>query len=481
MPWAEAPVPAGPALGFVLVFLALPVLGMTLTGAIVLALAARFEVRAARRRRRHAPTLWQQWPTVSIIVAAHDAGELLAGCIRSVQGNRYERFELILVDAGSTDSTPEIMAGFAAEDGRIVFAGRSPAAYGAALNTGIRRATGEVLLFLPADSVLTRRTVDRMLQAFEAGSEGADGVGAVWGSERTVAAGPAARIIDLMGRAGGGMARRAQASSGFLPVFAGGLAAVRREVLAETGGFREDTAAAELELGWRVRSAGYRVGFAPRAVIVGQRPVRVGALWRRRVGRERSLLQCLKIHKSAIGDLRRRPLGDCLVATWVAAIVLPALRTVGVLALPCLVLAGVLPGAGSQPDIRAAGAIGLAAAGALMLAAVFCAGTFALAADGSIRDLRHVWALPLLPFYAVFTGLAVLAALVAEFRAARSAGVADYSMVENRALSSAVSCRRSSGVPISWPSMWFTGARSRMLEISQTASASSRSFGSNGP
>ena len=56
-----------------------------------------------------------------------------------------------------------------------------------------------------------------------------------------------------------------------------------------------------------------------------------------------------------------------------------------------------------------------------------------------------------------------------------------YSMVAYSALSSAVSCLRSSGVPISWPSMWFTGARSRMLEMSQTASASNRSFGSSGP
>ena len=63
----------------------------------------------------------------------------------------------------------------------------------------------------------------------------------------------------------------------------------------------------------------------------------------------------------------------------------------------------------------------------------------------------------------------------------RCSAVGNYSIVANRALSSAVSWRRSSGVPISWPSMWFTGARSRMLEISQTASASSRSFGSSGP
>lgn len=332
-------------------------------------------------------------------------------------------------------------------------------------------------MFLPADAVLARRTVDRMLQAFDAGSDGPDGVGAVWCGERTLTAGPAAGIVDLIGRGCGGMARRAQAASGFLPVIAAGMVAVRRDVLAEVGGLRADTGAAQLELGWRVRSAGYRVGFAPRAVITGQHPVRVGELWRRRVARERSLLQCLRIHKSAVGDLRRRPMGDCLAATTVAAIILPAVRTAGVLALACLapanLLSGALPGAEPLPDIWAhpeAWALG----GAVVLA-VFCAGALALAVDGPISNLRHLWALPALPLYAVFSGFAVLAALGAEFRAA------GYSIVAKRALSSAVSCRRSSGVPISWPSMWFTGARSRMLEINQTASASSRSFGSNGP
>ncbi len=56
-----------------------------------------------------------------------------------------------------------------------------------------------------------------------------------------------------------------------------------------------------------------------------------------------------------------------------------------------------------------------------------------------------------------------------------------YSIVANSSLSSAVSCFRRAGVPISLPSMWFTGASSRMLEISQTASASNRSCGSSGP
>jgi len=61
-----------------------------------------------------------------------------------------------------------------------------------------------------------------------------------------------------------------------------------------------------------------------------------------------------------------------------------------------------------------------------------------------------------------------------------SAGRA-YSIPANSSFNSAVSCFRTAGVPISLPLMWLTGAIKRMLEISQTASASNRSCGTRGP
>lgn len=399
MPWAEAAVP-GQYLW--LVVLALPVLALALARILVLPIAAWFEIRAVGRRWSRPASLWAQWPTVSIIVAAHNAAGVIGTCIRSVQASRYERYELILVDDGSTDNTAELLAGFAAGDGRIVVAAQAHAGEGSALNMGIRHATGEILMFLAPDAALDRYTVDRMLQGFEDES-----TGAVRSSERPADTEPLrARLLDLLAQLGHGSTRRAQSVTGFLPTLSGGMTAVRRSVIAEAGPFRDDTAGADLELGWRVRQAGYRIVFAPRAVVQTARPASMGALWGQHVRRERALLQSLRVHKSAIGDLRCRAMGDSLMATLIAAVVLPVLQAAALPALVCLLLLGRWP-LGTE-DWALLGAVGGSAA--------LGVATLELLISGSWRTLRHVWVFPLVPLYAVFTGAAVLAALTQELR-----------------------------------------------------------------
>jgi cellulose synthase/poly-beta-1,6-N-acetylglucosamine synthase-like glycosyltransferase len=403
MPWAEAAVPVETLW---LLVLGLPALVPALARILILPLAAWFEIRAwfgarAAGRHRNGPAgLWAQWPTVSIIVAAHNAEAVIGACVRSVQASRYERYELILVNAGSTDDTAGLLAGFAAGDGRIVVATQPHAGEGNALNAGIRRAKGEILMFLAPDAEVGRSTVDRMLQGFEDES-----TGAVRGSERTAAAGPL-RVLDRVAQLGRGCTRRAQSVTGGLPTMSGGMTAVRRTVIAEAGPFRDAGADADLELGWRVRQAGYRIVYAPRAV-VRTAPRGLAASWARHVRRERSLLQALWIHKSAVGDLRRRALGDSLMATLLAAVILPALRTLALPALAGLLLLGGCP----------VGADGWVLLGAGAVTASMGIAAFELLVSGSWRNLRHVWVFPLLPPYAVYAGAAVLAALVLELHA----------------------------------------------------------------
>lgn len=387
-----------------LVVLGLPVLALGLARVLILPVAAWFEIRAAGRRRSGSAGLLAQWPTVSIIVAAHNAAALIGTCVRAVQASRYERYELILVDDGSTDNTAELLAGFAAGDGRIVVAAQARAGEGSAFNEGIRHATGEILMFLASDAAIGRSTVDRMLQGFEDGS-----TGAVRGSERTADAGPL-RVLDRVAQLGHGSTWRAQSVTGFLPTMSGGMTAVRRSVIAEAGPFRDVAADADLELGWRVRQAGYRVVFAPRAGVQAAGPRGMAAFWRRHVRRERSLLRSLWIHKSAVGDLRRRALGDSLMATLFVAVVLPVQQTMALPALAFLVLLGTSP-------LGTAGWVVLGAAG---VSASLAVTAFELLVSGSWRNLRHVWVFPLVPLYAVYAGAAVLAALVLEFRALAS-------------------------------------------------------------
>lgn len=65
------------------------------------------------------PTLLDEWPTVSIIVPAYNEAAVIENCVRSIQLTRYDRYEVILVDGGSTDNTAELMQGLAAGASRI--------------------------------------------------------------------------------------------------------------------------------------------------------------------------------------------------------------------------------------------------------------------------------------------------------------------------------------------------------------------------
>ena len=83
-----------------------------------------------------------------IIPALNEAGDILP-CLRSVE-NQAGEFELIVVDGGSVDGTVEAVEPHA----RVI---RSERGRAVQMNSGARHSTGEVLLFLHADSQLPPR------------------------------------------------------------------------------------------------------------------------------------------------------------------------------------------------------------------------------------------------------------------------------------------------------------------------------------
>jgi len=283
MPWFDA---AGPAAWILL--LLVPGLLIAVFGLIqllALPLAAGFELHAARRRRQEAPTLWDEWPSVSVIVAARDAAGVIGNCVRSIGRTRYSRYEVVLVDDGSADSTAELMASFAAADRRIKVLRQPRKGRAAARNLGARHATGEVLMFVDADATFSPRTVDAMLQAFED-----QRTGAVCGEDtrrKRASGGPLVAMSEL----GTAITLRAVAAAGGLPLVPGGIEAFPGRILAELGPFREGEPGAELELAWRVRNAGYRVGFAPRATVRTASASTPRDLWVLRSRRACALLQ----------------------------------------------------------------------------------------------------------------------------------------------------------------------------------------------
>lgn len=88
---------------------------------------------------------------VSVIITAYNAQEYLAQCLDSIRNQTLRDIQIICVDDGSTDRTPEILDQYAALDSRIIAVHQKNGGAGAARNHGLTYATGEYLSILDAD------------------------------------------------------------------------------------------------------------------------------------------------------------------------------------------------------------------------------------------------------------------------------------------------------------------------------------------
>jgi len=105
---------------------------------------------------------------VDIVITNHNYGRFLAAAIDSALAQTRPGVRVIAVDDGSDDGSREILAGY--ED-RIEVILKERGGQASALNAGIARCQGEVLVVLDADDVLRPEAADLVAKAFEADAD----------------------------------------------------------------------------------------------------------------------------------------------------------------------------------------------------------------------------------------------------------------------------------------------------------------------
>ncbi len=101
---------------------------------------------------------------VSIVTISFNQSRFLEDCIRSVIDQDYPDVEYIIVDAGSTDESSEIIARYKKQIAHVVIEPDKGPADG--LNKGFALATGEIFGFVNADDLLLPGAVSRMVKEF---------------------------------------------------------------------------------------------------------------------------------------------------------------------------------------------------------------------------------------------------------------------------------------------------------------------------
>lgn len=92
-------------------------------------------------------------PLISVVMPVHDRARYVAEAVNSILAQTYPHFELIIVDDGSTDESPEIVRALAARDPRIRALFSPHYSQGRARNAGIALARGEYIAHMDDDDV----------------------------------------------------------------------------------------------------------------------------------------------------------------------------------------------------------------------------------------------------------------------------------------------------------------------------------------
>jgi len=117
------------------------------------------------------PVMWEppRRPSVSVVLPVHNGEAYLDASIASILGQTYRDFELICVDDGSTDATPDILRRHAQRDSRVrIITNRPNKGLPGALNVGFAAARGKLHTWTSDDNIARPHMLDRLVAALDA-------------------------------------------------------------------------------------------------------------------------------------------------------------------------------------------------------------------------------------------------------------------------------------------------------------------------
>jgi GT2 family glycosyltransferase len=213
-------------------------------------------------------------PTASIIVPAYRSHDTIAESLASIEAQRFQHFEVIVVDSSPDDRSGRIVresfphVQYFRESNRLL--------PHQARNYGARRSTGRVLVFTDPDCVAEPDWLERLIAHYSSGHE----------------------VVGGSMRSSPGWWNRAvtftkypwwdpESQGGVRPEIPTGNFSVSRAVWDQVGGFRGQYFAGDSEICWRIRSAGHEIWFDPRAIVTHLDHPALGPFSRERLDRGR--------------------------------------------------------------------------------------------------------------------------------------------------------------------------------------------------
>jgi GT2 family glycosyltransferase len=213
-------------------------------------------------------------PRLSVVIPVYQGEHEIGPCLESVLEQSYprERYEIVVVDNGSTDGTRDIVQRYP-----VVLEEEARHGVAAARSAGVARAHGELIVFTDADCRADRNWLESLVARFDRDPD-LGGVGGYLASLDPQA--PIQYYIAERNLLSQEVALEDRVNKAPFLITANAL--FPRRLIEEAGGFdpRCVISGEDADLCWRIADRGFRFAFAPDAVVYHRHRTRVGALCR---------------------------------------------------------------------------------------------------------------------------------------------------------------------------------------------------------
>jgi cellulose synthase/poly-beta-1,6-N-acetylglucosamine synthase-like glycosyltransferase/spore germination protein YaaH len=282
------------------------------TVAIVLGLArllflAVFALIQRAREPGREPALLdpQTGPLITVLIPCFNEEKVIVQSVTRILASGWRNLEVIVLDDGSKDATATVVRKAFASESRVELMAFENGGKARALNRGLVRARGEIIVALDADTLFAPDTLGRLARWFVDPRVGAVAGNAIVGNRLNLIT----RWQALEYVTAQNLERRALAALGAVTVVPGAVGAWRRAILMDLGGYPADTLAEDQDLTLAVQRAGWRVEFDASARAYTEAPDTVSGLLKQRFRWSFGTLQCIWKHRAGLFNLERPVLG----------------------------------------------------------------------------------------------------------------------------------------------------------------------------
>jgi cellulose synthase/poly-beta-1,6-N-acetylglucosamine synthase-like glycosyltransferase len=244
-------------------------------------------------------------PDVSILIPAYNEETIIVDTVRAALASKYPKIEVLVVNDGSKDRTPDLVRANFGRDSRVRLLMQSNHGKPSALNHGLAEATGEIIVSIDADTIVDPEAVRRLVRHFANPKVGAvAGNVKVMNRNRWITRWQALEYITSQN-----LEKRAFDLLNCIPVVPGAVGAWRTDVLRSNGGFSGDTVAEDTDLTLTIRRNRWKILYDEDAIGRTEVPENIDTLVRQRFRWTFGTLQAVWKHRDTAGNPRYGTLG----------------------------------------------------------------------------------------------------------------------------------------------------------------------------